>query len=403
MSSKTHQWRERFPIFQRHPELAYLDNAATSQRLDTVLETMHEFSLSENANVHRGVYQLSRRASDRYEEVRDKVAGFINAGSHENVGFTTGTTESINIVAKGFLAPRLHPGDNVIVSILEHHANFLPWQEVCQQKGAELRILELDEHGQLSIEALTSLLDDKTRMVALNHISNTLGSIQPIGAFAALCKSRKIPILIDAAQSAGWHGLDVAEISCDFLAFSGHKIFGPMGSGVLYACEQYRKAIAPLMVGGGMIREVGITQSSYREFPYNLEAGTPNVPGILGLGTAIDFLSELDPEAASQHVAALVKLLTKGLASLPEVSILPHFEPASGIVSFTVRDIHPHDVAGHLNRDQIAVRAGMHCTQPLLDHLRLEATVRVSFSLYNQEKEVNRLIQSLKRMIELWK
>jgi len=396
-------WRGRFPIFQRHPELVYLDSAATAQRLDTVIDTMHEFSLSGNANVHRGIYNLSNKATDQYEQVREKVARFIKAKSPENIGFTKGTTESINVVARGYLEPRLNAGDNVVVSILEHHANFLPWQEVCKARGAELRILPMNENGRLSAETLESLIDNQTKLVAINHISNTLGRINPVEELAVTCRQHGIPILIDAAQSAGLHALDVEQSGFDFVAFSGHKLFGPMGTGVLYVSDQYRQEVQPLLVGGGMIKYVDIKGSSYREFPYNLEAGTPNVPGVLGLGAAVDFLMEIDRDAAVKHVKALAERLVSGVATISEVELLPYYDLESGIVSFNVKDIHPHDVAGYLNRDQIAVRAGMHCTQPLLDHLDLTATVRASFSIYNEASEVDRLIESLKNLIAFWK
>lgn len=395
-------WRSRFPIFQRHPQLVYLDNAATAQRLDTVIEAMHEFSLHENASVHRGLYDLSNQATIRYEEVRAKVATFLNAASHENIGFTKGTTESINIAAKCYLEPRLSKGDNVIVSILEHHANFLPWQEVCKKRGAELRVLPLAD-GKLSTDKLEKLIDDRTVFAAFNHISNTLGRISPIQELINKCHEHHVPVLIDAAQSAGLHSLNVKELECDFLAFSGHKMFGPMGTGVLYASDNYRDKIEPLIVGGGMIEQVSISNSTYRKFPYNLDAGTPNAQGVLGLGAAIDFLLTLDTEAARKHVARLVRKFVEGVNDLTEVKVLPFYDAESGIASFTMEGIHAHDVAGFLNREGIAIRAGMHCTQPLLDELKLEATARVSFSIYNQEVEVDRLIESLRKLIEFWK
>lgn len=396
-------WSKRFPIFQRHPDLVYLDSAATTQRLDKVIDTMHEFSIAGNANVHKGVYKLSSRATNRYEEVREKIARFIHANGPENIGFTKSTTEAINIVARGYLESRLTKGDNVIVSIIEHHANFLPWQEVCKKIGAELRILPLDSEGKLSFDSFDKLIDSKTRFVALTHISNTLGRINPIKEICNKCREKDLPILLDAAQSAGLHPLDVNELNCDFLAFSGHKLFGPMGTGILYASDRFKDAIEPLIVGGGMIQSVSKKVSTYRKFPYNLEAGTPNVPGILGLGAAINFLTQLDRDEARQHIAWLVRKLIKGLSDIREIYVLPYFDEESGIVSFTIKGIHPHDVSGYLSRDNIAVRTGMHCTQPLLDSLDLDATTRVSFSIYNHEEDVDKLITSLKNLIDFWK
>lgn len=397
------KWRSRFPIFQHHPQLAYLDNAATTQRVDVVIDAMQEFSARENATVHRGIYYLSSSATIRFEEARDKIAKFLNASGSENIGFTKGTTESVNVVARGYLESRLSKGDNVIVSILEHHANFLPWQEVCKKKGAELRILRLDGGGKLTADSLAELVDERTKLVAVNYISNTLGCINDVKSLAEVCNRHSIPVLIDAAQSVALHSLDVTKLGCDFLVFSGHKMFGPMGTGVLYVSSGYIDKMEPLIVGGGMIESVSEKVSSYRQFPFNLDAGTPNVQGVLGLGAAVDFLIQLDRAAVRSHVARLTSKFAQGVKSIAEVRLLPFFDEESGIVSFNVGDIHAHDVAGFLNRDNIAIRAGMHCTQPLLDDLNLEATARVSFSIYNTEDEVDRLISSLQKLVAFWK
>lgn len=394
-------WRSRFPIFKYHPELAYLDNAATTQRLDSVLEVMNEFAIKGNANIHRGVYDLSNKATKDYEDVRGKMAGFLNASGEKNIGLTKGTTESINVVARGFLQQRLGEGDNVVVSIMEHHANFLPWQQVCKEMGAELRILEM-KSGMLDPNDLELLIDQRTKLVAINHISNTLGRVNAVKEFAKISHAAGVPILIDAAQSAALHGLDVEELECDFLAFSGHKMFGPMGTGVLYVSDDFIEHVVPVHVGGGMIQRVQKQESSYRSFPFSLEAGTPNVQGVLGLGAAVDFLSDLPIRQAQDHVANLTRGCANALEELDGVDTLSFYDVESGIISFSVKDVHAHDVAGFLNRDQIAVRAGVHCTQPLLDELDLAATVRASFSIYNTEQEVDRLIESLKKLIEFW-
>lgn len=396
-------WRSRFPFFKINEALVYLDNAATTQRLDHVIDVMHTFDIGQNANVHRGVYELSNQATDGYEAVRGKVASFINASSAKNIGFTRGTTESINIIAQGFLAPQLSKGDNVIVSIMEHHANFLPWQEVCKRNGAALRILGLDDDGKISAASLTKMIDKHTKFVALTHISNTLGRINPIEELIKVCNDSAIPVLIDAAQSAALHPLDVQRLGCDFMAFSGHKLFGSMGTGVLYAHEKHHDHISPFIVGGGMIQHVSVEGSTYRSFPYSLDAGTPNVSGILGLGSAIDFLLDLDRKAALKHITSLIGKLVMQLQQLKEVQVLPYYDAPSGILSFTIDGIHAHDIAGYLSRDQIAVRAGMHCTQPLLDSMAIGATTRVSFSIYNQESDVDRLIVSLRNLIDFWK
>ena len=395
-------WRNRFPIFHHHPGWAYLDSAATTQTLDSVIEAMYTFSVRENSSIHRGIYDQATKATERYEETRSKIGKFLHAKSHNNIGFTKGTTESINIIARSYLEPRLTKDNNVIVNILEHHSNFLPWQEACQRKGAELRILRLTD-GRLSPISLENLIDEKTSFVAINHISNTLGRINPIKELVRKCRAHHIPVMVDAAQSAALHPLHVEELGCDFLAFSGHKLFGPMGTGVLYASDEHRKSIEPWIVGGGIIENVGLKESSYRSFPYNLDAGTPNVQGILGMGAAVEFLANLDREAARKYVAALVNRFTDGVKGWDELEILPFHDEESGIVSFHIGHIHAHDVAGYLNRDGIAIRAGTHCTQPLLDAFGLEATARVSFSIYNTIEEVDRLIFSLRNLIEFWK
>ncbi|HMQ07900.1 MAG TPA: cysteine desulfurase [Saprospiraceae bacterium] len=399
---KSNIWRNRFPIFQHHPNWVYLDSAATSQTLDSVIERMYGFSVRENSSIHRGIYDQAKKATERYEETRVKIAKFLNAKSHKNIGFTKGTTESINIIARSYLEPEMTQENNVIVSILEHHSNFLPWQEVCRRKGAELRILPLT-NGQLLPGSLENLMDENTSFVALNHISNTLGRINPIKELIMKCREHRIPVMVDAAQSAALHPLHVEELGCDFLAFSGHKMFGPMGTGVLYARDEYRERIEPWMVGGGIIEDVGLNASRYRSFPYNLDAGTPNVQGILAMVEAVEFLESLDRKAARKYVAGMVSRFAEGVKGWDELEILPFYDEESGIVSFHIGHIHAHDIAGYLNRDGIAIRAGTHCTQPLLEEFGLEATARVSFSIYNTYDEVDKLIDSLRNLIEFWK
>ncbi|MEJ2005670.1 MAG: aminotransferase class V-fold PLP-dependent enzyme, partial [Cyclobacteriaceae bacterium] len=328
----TQDIRTRFPIFSVHPDLIYLDNAATTQRPEEVIQAMDEYYRSGNANIHRGVYDLSAKSTEQYESVRDKVADFIGAESGMNIGFTRGTTESINIVARSFLSPILTSENNVVVSIAEHHANFIPWQQVAAESGAELRIVPMDASGQLDLESMRSMIDARTGMVAVTHISNTLGSIFPIDAIINMAHKKGVPVMLDAAQSAALYPLNVSERKIDFLAFSGHKIFGPYGTGILYASDEYRNQIRPYNVGGGMIRQVAIERTDFQSFPISLEAGTPNIAGVIGLGAALDFLGTIDRESTLGEIDSIAAKVKKELAELPGVNIAGPFKDVSSII-----------------------------------------------------------------------
>ena len=395
--------RERFPIFSEHPGLVYLDNAATTQRVDTMIEAMNTFYRGQNATVHRGVYELSAAASRSFEACREKVADFVGAESPETIAFTKGTTESINIVASSFLKKRLRQGDNVVVSIMEHHANFIPWQMLCQEVGAELRVAPITGRGDLDLEKLDSLLDNRTRLVAVTHISNLLGTLNPVEDVVALAHGKDIPVLIDAAQSGALYPIDVKQLDCDFLAFSGHKAFGPFGIGVLYTRSELKEGVKPYTYGGGIVQNVLLGATDFRSYPYNMDAGTPNIPGVVGLSAAIDFVKSLDRGVCMEHVQNLSRSCREALKKIKGVSVLGEPIKTSGILSFHIDDIHPHDVASFLDEDHIAVRAGVHCAQPLLDRLNVPATVRVSFSIYNTIGEVERLVRSIKDLIQYWK
>lgn len=395
--------RERFPIFSQHPGLVYLDNAATTQRVDTMIEAMDTFYHKQNATVHRGVYELSATASQSFEACRTKVADFIGAPSPGNIAFTKGTTESINIVASSFLRRKLRPGDNVVVSIMEHHANFIPWQMLCREVGAELRIIPISGNGDLDLGALEPLLDNRTRLVAITHISNLLGTFNPIEEVIALAHAKGVPVLIDAAQSGALYPMDVTQMDCDFLTFSGHKAFGPFGIGVLYTRQELKADIHPYTYGGGIVQNVMLDVTDFKPYPHNLDAGTPNIPGVIGLSAAIDFTRDLDRKACVEHVQGLSHLCRNELKRINGVKVLGEPLKTGGIVSFYIDDIHPHDVASFLDEDHIAVRAGVHCAQPLLDHLDVAATVRASFSIYNTKEEVEHLVHAVKELIKFWR
>lgn len=397
----TNRFRSQFPIFDKYPNLAYFDNAATTQCPASVIEVMSEFYTNGNANIHRGVYDLSNHASAKYEEAREKVADFLGAKSR-NIAFTSGTSESMNIIARSYLSHQLKKGDNVVVSILEHHSNFIPWQQLAKEKGAEFRIAPIDQEGNLNMKALNGLLDSKTKMLAINHVSNTLGTVNDLQQITDLAHQKGIPVAIDAAQGAAFHELDQSSIGYDFLGFSGHKVFGPFGTGVLFVSNDYRDQIKPFNFGGGMIRDVREDDTDFTTFPKILEAGTPNVGGVIGLSAAIDFLNELDRGEARNHIHALGEYCRVQLAEIEGVRVIGNPKERTGIVPFSIDNIHPHDVSSFLNKDGIAVRAGMHCTQPLLQHLGVPATVRASFSIYNTKEEIDRMITSLKELIKFW-
>ncbi|MEQ9230260.1 MAG: cysteine desulfurase, partial [Cyclobacteriaceae bacterium] len=360
-----------------------------------------EFYTNGNANIHRGVYDLSNQASIAYEHAREKVAKFLGA-KPENIAFTSGTSESMNIIARSYLSHQLKKGDNVVVSILEHHSNFIPWQQLAKEKEAEFRIAPIDQDGNLNMKALNGLLDSKTKMLAINHVSNTLGTVNDLQQITDLAHQKGIPVAIDAAQGAAFHELDQSSIGYDFLGFSGHKVFGPFGTGVLFVSNDYRDQIKPFNFGGGMILDVREDDTDFATFPRILEAGTSNIGGVIGLSAAIDFLNELDRGEARNHILELGEYCRVQLAKIEGVRVIGNPKERTAIVPFSIDNIHPHDVSSFLNRDGVAVRAGMHCTQPLLQHLGVPATVRASFSIYNTKEEIDRMMASLRELIKFW-
>lgn len=395
-------YRNQFPIFDKYPDLAYLDNAATTQRPKVVINAIHDFYAYENSNIHRGVYDLSNRATQNYEATRLQIAQFLGSENPNTIAFTKGTTESVNIVANSFLGNTLKEGDNVVTSIMEHHGNFIPWQKVAQQNKVEFRVIPIDKNGDLDVVELNNLIDSKTKLLSINHISNTLGTINPIEEIIDLAHKKGIPVMVDAAQSAAYYSLNQKEIQYDFLAFSAHKLFGPFGIGVLYVADKYIDRMTPYNVGGGMIKDVTIEGTLFNEYPFNMDAGTSNIGGVRGLSAAVNYTSGLNRKEVQDHLNEVTSYGLEKLKSINGVSVLGNPKKKSGIISFTIDDIHPHDIASFLNQDNIAVRAGMHCTQPLLDSLSTPATVRASFSMYNTKEEVDKLEQSIKELINFW-
>lgn len=382
--------------------MVYLDNAATSQSPDSVINVLSDFYKFEKSNVQRGVYDLANEASIKFENVRSLAAKFLNAKSKNCIAFTKGTTEGNNIVAECFLKNRLDKDDNIVLSIMEHHSNLLPWQRLASEKNAEIRFIPIDKKGDLDISRLRDLFDNKTKFCALTHISNTLGSINDIRTVSEYCNKNNISLLLDTAQSASLYELDLQEIKCDFLTFSSHKIFGPFGAGILYVDEKYHSEIRPYNVGGGAIKTVRLQDSDYKDYPYNLDAGTPAIAEVIAMGEAIRFISDLDCGFYRNKLGELTEYTIESLRSINSLKLIGNPKNRSFIISFTLDGIHPHDASSFLNKDHIAVRAGMHCTQALLKEFDLNSTLRASFSIYNEKEDAERLIQSLKEIIKFW-
>lgn len=389
--------RQGFPILASTRDgkpLVYLDNAATSQKPRAVIEATSRFYESANANVHRGVYHLSEAATATYEDARGRVAAFLNAASPRQIVFTRGTTESINLVAQSFLRSRLVPGDEVLVTTLEHHSNIVPWQLA----GAVLRAAPVTDSGELDMDAFESLFTDRTRLVAVGHISNALGTINPIARIVALAHARGVPVLVDGAQSAPHLVADVAASGCDFFACSSHKMFGPTGIGVLYGRESLLDEMPPWQGGGDMIETVGFERSTWAGIPAKFEAGTPNIAGAIGLGAAVDYLAGLDRRAVAAHEADLLGYATERLTALPGTRIIGTAAQKAPVISFVIDGAHPHDIATILDADNICIRAGHHCAQPLMRRMGVPATARASLAFYNTMDDVDALIDGLGRV-----
>ena len=394
--------KSHFPIFRHHAGLVYFDNAATTQRLQRVIDKISGFYSQENANIHRGLYNLSVKATANYEEAREKVKDFIGGKTRESIAFTRGATEAINVVANTYIKPRLKPGDNLVISAMEHHSNLIPWQQICLQKGAELRIIPVDDAGDVAIGAISGLVDHKTRILAITHISNTLGTINPVDEIVDIAHRKKVPVLIDAAQSVCLYPLDVAALGCEFLAFSGHKMFGPFGVGVLYTRPDLIDEMSPYNYGGGMVTHVDFGESAFMPYPYNLDAGTSQIAEVIGLSPAIEYLSQIKRTEAMSYVSELATHFSEKLHGIEKATIAGNPKNRTGIVSFLLDNIHPHDVATFLAEENIALRAGHHCTQPLLEQMGVKATLRVSFSIYNSREEIDHMVDMLKDVIRFW-
>ena len=390
--------RRDFPVLERTVRgqpLSYLDNAASSQRPRAVIDSMSRYYETSHANVHRGVHTLSQEATDLFEGAREKVRRFINAKSTKEIIFVRGTTEAINLVAQSYGRPTFGPGDEVLISWLEHHANIVPWQMLCQQTGATLKVAPITQSGEVDFDAFVALLSPRTKLVALAHVSNALGTVIPVRRFIAAARTRGVPVLLDGAQAVPHMSVDVQALDCDFYAFSGHKMCGPTGIGVLYGRESLLSAMPPWQGGGDMILAVSFEQTVYNGLPYKFEAGTPDIAGAIGLGAAIDYLEALGMEriAAAEH--ALLDYANARLATVPGLRFVGTAPEKAAVVSFTIDRVHPHDLGTILDHEGVAIRTGHHCAMPVMDFFGLPATARASFAFYNTRAEIDRLVAAL--------
>ena len=399
-------YRQEFPILGqtvRGNPLVYLDNAATAQKPHQVIEALDEYYRTYNSNIHRGVHTLSEVATDAYENARRKIQHFINAETLKEIIFVRGTTEAINLVAQSYGRSKLRAGDEIIVSVMEHHSNIVPWQLLCEQTGSVLKVIPINDAGELVMDEYKNLLGDKTRIVAISHISNTLGSINPIAEITALAHEVNAVVIIDGAQAAPHTRLDVAALDCDFYAFSGHKLFGPTGIGVLYGKQALLEDMPPYHGGGDMIKMVTFEKTLYNDLPYKFEAGTPYIAGVIGLGAAVDYLTNVGVDSIRDYEHELLQYATRAATTVPGLRLIGTAAEKASILSFVVDGIHPHDLGTILDHDGIAIRTGHHCAMPVMERFGIPATARASFAFYNTTEEVDKLITGIDKAKNIFK
>ncbi len=397
--------RKDFPILHQeingHP-LAYLDNGATSQKPRAVIDAVRDYYEKHNANIHRGVHYLSEQATQDYEAARDTAQRFINAEDRCEIINVRGTTEAINLVAQSYARPRLEPGDEIVISTMEHHSNIVPWQMLCEQTGAKLKVAPISDEGELDFDAYLELLGADTKIVSIVHLSNALGTINPVKRIIEAAHAHGAVTVLDGAQAAPHIPVDVRDLGCDFYAFSGHKVFGPTGIGVLYGKRELLEAMEPYQGGGDMIRSVSFEETQYNDLPYKFEAGTPNIAGSVGLAAALDYVSALGLDAIAAHEDDVVTYATGQLEDIPGVRIIGTAAQKSGIISFLVDGVHAHDVGTILDSRGVAIRAGHHCTMPLMKRFGVAATSRASFALYNTKQEADALVAAIWKVKEMF-
>lgn len=393
--------KKEFPILQtqvREAPLVYLDNAATTQKPQTVIDAIANYYHASNANVHRGVHYLSEQATEAFEQARRAVAHFINAPSERECIFTRGTTEAINLVANSFVLPRLNAGDEVLITHLEHHSNIVPWQLVCERAGANLVVAPINHQGEVIFDAFKALVNERTRFISVSHISNALGSVNPVMDMVNVAKQAQVPIMIDGAQAIAHEQVDVQALGCDFYAFSAHKMYGPTGIGVLWGKAQWLEAMVPYQGGGDMISHVTFERSAYAPIPYKFEAGTPNISAAVGLHAAITYLERLGLENIKTHEQALLAYATKAIGGLPHYRIIGTAVSKASVISLVHDSIHPHDMGTILDSYGIAVRSGHHCAMPVMDFFDVPATTRASLAVYNTREDIDALVSGLQQV-----
>lgn len=398
--------RRDFPILGRSVNgkpLVYLDSAASSQRPTSVLRAMEQYETHSHANVHRGVHTLSQEATDAFEGARDRVRRFINARSTKEIVFVRGTTEAINLVAQAHARPRFKPGDEILITALEHHANIVPWQLVCEQTAATLKVAPIDRRGELEFEEFEKLLSPNTRLVAVAHVSNALGTILPVKRIVAAAHACGARVLIDGAQAVPHSGVDVRELGADFYAFSSHKLYGPTGIGVLFGREELLNEMPPWQGGGDMIRTVSFERSTYNDLPWKFEAGTPHITGAVGLAAAMDYVEALGLDAIAVHEQSLLKHATARLECIPGLEIIGTASHKAAVISFTLSGVHPHDIGTILDNEGVAIRTGHHCAMPVMEFFKVPATARASFGCYSTEGDIDRLVAALKKVREVFR
>jgi cysteine desulfurase/selenocysteine lyase len=398
-----HTIREHFPALRQKvygKPLIYFDNGATSQKPQIVLDTLAQYYALENANIHRGVHYLSQQATSAYEAARRNIQHYIHAKAPEEIIFTKGTTDSINLVAFSF-GERLKAGDEILISAMEHHSNIVPWQLLCERKGCVLRVIPISKKGELDLTAFEQMLNERTKLLAITHISNTLGTINPVKELISKAHAAGAKVLLDGAQSIQHLGIDVQDLNCDFYTFSGHKVFGPTGIGILYGKEALLETMPPYQGGGDMISKVTFERSTYNTLPLKFEAGTPHIAGAIGLGSAIQFLNSIDMSAAAAHELELTKYAQGILDTFEGLHIIGEAKNKTSVVSFTVDNMHPFDIGTLLDKQGIAVRTGHHCTQPLMDFFQIPGTVRASFAFYNTKEEIDTFVAALERSMQI--
>ncbi|MGA7837140.1 MAG: cysteine desulfurase [Ignavibacteriaceae bacterium] len=397
--------RKDFPILSEKvhgKNLCYLDNAATTHKPKTVIDALSKYYETINSNVHRGVHTLSELATNAYEGSRETVKNFINASSEKEIIFTRGTTESINLVAQTFGRQNLNEGDEVLITGMEHHSNIVPWQMICEEKKAILKVVPINEDGELLFDEFEKLINEKTKIVSVVYISNSLGTINPVKKIIEKAHSLGVPVLLDGAQAVQHLKVDVQELDCDFFAFSGHKIYGPTGIGILYGKKELLEAMPPYQGGGDMISKVTFEKTTYNELPYKFEAGTPNIADAIGLGKAIDYIKNIGIDKIAGYEKELLDYATEKLSEIKGLRIIGSAKEKCSVISFVFEDVHPHDIGTFLDFDGVAVRTGHHCTQPVMDRFNIPATTRASFAMYNTKEEVDLLANSLKKILEVF-